>query len=209
MRNALRLAMTACAASMLLALASGPAFANRALGIAPTEAINNGRISLTYNEMMRRATITCELFLSLRYVREVQKAGAGRLNEGIIGLIPGARTAGCREMMNNWTVIFLVNAENPITMRYDAFLGGLPRITGILITALDVGVRIRSANANCLFQGDLPFLTFESEGGPRFDRKTFLANSLPWVEGMPCEAGSSIAIAGTLTIEPPIGVRLL
>ncbi|MGB2711535.1 MAG: hypothetical protein WBC33_08450 [Conexibacter sp.] len=209
MRKLTQLALMACVAFGLLAFAAGTASAERAIEIRPTEVVNMGRIALTYNEEMRRGIITCELTISLRYVRVIQKVWARRLFEGRIGIIPGVRAAGCREMMNNFNVIFLATAENPIAMRYDAFLGTLPLITGLLVTALEVGVRIRSAGANCLFQGDLPFLAFENGGGQSFNRKTFLANNLPWVEGMPCPAGSSIEISGTLTIDPPIGVALL
>jgi hypothetical protein len=202
-------ALGAIAASALLALSAASASAERAIEIRPTEVTNAGRIALTYNEEMRRGVISCEIAISLRYVRVIQKVWARRLFEGRIGIIPGVRTAGCREMMNNFNVIFLATAENPIAMRYDAFLGALPNITGLLITALSVGVRIRSATANCLFQGDLPFLVFEAGGGQSFNRKTFLANNLPWVEGMPCPATSSVEISGTLTIDPPIGATLL
>jgi hypothetical protein len=110
--------------------------------------------------------------------------------------------------MNSWTVIFLVNEENPIPMRYEAFLGALPNITGLLITALNVGVRIISPNANCLYQADLPFLVSEAGGGQRFNRKTFLANTLPWNEGATCPGESTLEISGMLVVEPPMEVVL-
>jgi hypothetical protein len=199
-----RWAITAFAAVAMLTLAAAPAAADRSLGIAPESVTNRGRISATYNDGMRTGIINCNISIVLAYVRSISKAGAGRLPEGRIGTM-SARTGGCREMMTNWTVTFL----NEIDMRYEAFLGTLPRITGLLITGLEVGVRIDSRNANCLFRGDLPFLVFEVGGGQRFNRKTFLANTLPRIGGAECPLGSTLEISGTLEIDPPITVSLL
>jgi len=152
-------------------------------------------------------TINCDVSMTLLYARSIQKVWARRLPEGQIGAIPSARTANCRDMMLGWEVQFLAEAMTPIPMRYDAFLGNLPLITGMLITALRVGVRIRSRVKECLFEGELPFLVFESGGGQRFDRKTFLENRLSYVGGN-CSEGSTIEITGTLTIRQPIAVRL-
>ncbi len=202
--NIRHLLLAACVVSTLLMAASGPAIADRSLGIEPGRVTNTGRISAIYNDGIRTSTINCNISIELSYVRSMPKVWAGRLPEGRIGTM-SARTGGCREMMTNWAVTFL----NEINMRYDAFLGVLPRITGLLITGLEVGVRIDSMNANCLFRGDLPFLVFEFGGGQRFNRKTFLANTLPRIGGMACPSGSTLEIAGTLEIDPPIGVRLL
>lgn len=207
MRNLVRILVAACAAASLLAFASGAAYAHRAIEIRPNGVINTGRISI--NEPLRFATIACEVTVLLNYVREVQKASARRLPEGTIGVITEVRTRNCVDnFMVPWIVTFLVEPRRPIMMRYDAFLGALPNITGLLITALGVGVRLVSRNTNCLFEGDLPFLVFERNGRQRFDEKLFLENRLNFVEGN-CERESFIEIAGTLTIVPPITVTLL
>jgi len=205
----MRVAFATCAIASLLALAASPAAAERGIRIRPNETVaNTGSLSFTYRDGMRTATITCNVMLGLRYVREMRKEFAGRLAEGQIGVITGARTGGCREMMTNWDVIFLINEMNQIPLRYESLLGVLPNITGLLITALNVGVRIRSPQVNCLYQGDLPYLVFEAGGGQRFNRKIFLANALPWVEGMACPNESTLEISGTLEIAPLIEVTL-
>ena len=209
MRTSLRLAVAACGTAVLLALTAGTAAADRSIRIRPNNTVaNTGTLSFTYRDGMRNATITCNVQIGLRYVSEMRKAFAGLLNEGQIGLITGARTGGCRQLMTAWDVIFLITEMNPIPLRYEAFLGGLPLITGLLITALDVGIRIRSPQVNCLYQGDLPYLVFEGGGGQRFDRKIFLANALPWREGMTCPNESTLEVSGTLEIDPPIEVAL-
>lgn len=209
MRTSLRLAAAVCGTAMLLALAAVTAAADRSIRIRPNVTVtNSGTLSFTYRDGIRTATITCNVQLGLRYVSEVRKVYAGRLNEGQIGLITGYRTGGCRQLMTNWDVIFLINEMNQIPLRYEAFLGLLPLITGLLITALNVGIRIRSAQVNCLYQGDLPYLVFEAGGGQRFNRKTFLANALPWREGVTCPNESTLEVSGMLEIDPPMEVAL-
>jgi hypothetical protein len=208
MRTAKRVLAAACVAG-LLAIAAAPATADTGIRIRPNATVrNSGTLSFMYRDAMRTVTITCNVALGLRYVSAMNKAWAGRLPEGQIGNIVSARTGNCRHLMTNWQVIILVNEENPIPMRYESFLGLLPNITGLLITALEVGIRIISPNANCLYQADLPFLVSEAGGGQRFDQKTFLANVLPWNEGMNCPVESTLEVIGTLAVEPPIEVVL-
>ena len=209
MRTGMRAALVACATVCLLAAAAAPAAAETGIRIRPNSTVrNSGTLSFMYRDGMRTATITCNVAIGLRYVSAMNKAFAARLPEGQIGNIVSARTGNCRHLMTNWQVIILVNEENPIPMRYEAFLGVLPNITGLLITALEVGIRIISPNANCLYQADLPFLVREVGGGQRFDQKTFLANVLPWNEGMGCPVESTLEVIGTLAVEPPIEVVL-
>ncbi len=198
---------TALAAASLLALAAGSATASRSLAIAEEGSENIGRIIFTYNDMMRSHRINCELFMTLDYVRVVSKGTAERLTEPI-GKIVRARAANCREGLNGWEITFLLPAEG-IPMRYDAFLGTLPNISGVLITALDVGVHIRRNTVNCLFSGSLPYLAFEEGGGTRFNRKRTLSNRLLRVEGVECPVMSGIELAIGLPISPAIDVRLL
>jgi hypothetical protein len=198
---------TLLAALSLLALAAGPATASRSLAIAEEMPENIGRIIFTYNDMMRSHRINCELFMILNYLRVVSKETAETLTEPI-GAIVRARAANCREGLNSWEITFLVPAEG-FPMRYNGFLGVLPRITGVLITALDVGVRIRRNTVNCLFSGILPFLAFQEGGGTRFDRKRTLSNRLLRVEGMECPVMSGIELTIALPISPAIEVRLL
>lgn len=209
MHTGMRAALAACATVCLLAVAAGPAAAETGIRIRPNETVrNSGTLSFRYRDAMRMATITCNVALGLRYVAAMNKAYAGRLPEGQIGLIVSARTGNCRYLMTSWDVIILVNEENPIPMRYESFLGILPNITGLLITALEFGVRIRSPQVNCLYQANLPFLVREVGGGQRFDQKTFLANVLPWREGVTCPIESTLEVIGTLEVAPAIEVVL-
>lgn len=208
MRKPTRLATTACAALLLLALAVSAASANRAIRIEPGgPAINNGFI--TISEPLRGPVIRCELRLNLEYNRIIQKQFARNLAGGQIGIINGGGTVGCVEGGGlPIAVTILPEPLRPSPMRYDAFLGSLPLITGLLITALRFGVRINNGFLNCLFEGEVPFLIFERAGGQRFDRKRFLPNALPFVEGN-CPPISTIELIGALTIAPPQIVTLL
>jgi hypothetical protein len=197
----------ALAAASLLGLAAGPATANRSLGISEELPENVGRIIFTYNDMMRSNRISCELFMTLDYAEVISKETAGELTEPI-GAIVRARTNNCREGLNNWEVTFLRPVEG-IPMRYESFLGNLPNIAGVLITALEVGVHIRRNTTNCLFRGNVPFLANQEGGGTRFNQKRTLSNRLLRVEGMECPAMSGLELTIALPISPAIDVRLL
>lgn len=209
MHKLMRLVVVACAALLLLAFASGTASANRAIRIEPAgPALNVGAISIT-SPLGGGALIRCELTLELEYVRVIQKQFARNLAGGQIGVINGGRAVECVETGGMpWIVTILAERLRPSPMRYDAFLGSLPLITGILITALNFGIKLSNGPLICLFEGELPFLIFERLGGPRFDRKRLLPNLLTLVEGM-CPIGSTIELRGALNILPPQTVTLL
>ncbi len=209
MNKATRLAITACATFVLLAFASGAALANRAIRIEPGgPALNVGAISIT-SPFGGGALIRCELTLELEYVRFIQKQFARNLAGGQIGVINGGRAVECIETGGMpWIVTILAERLRPSPMRYDAFLGSLPLITGILITALNFGIKLNNGLLACLFEGELPFLIFERLGSQRFDRKRLLPNLLPLVEGM-CPIGSTVELRGGLNILPPQTVTLM
>jgi hypothetical protein len=209
MRKPAGLATMACAALLPLAFAVGTASANRAIRIEPAgPAVNAGFITIT-EPLGGPALIRCELSLELEYVRIIQKQFARNLAGGQIGTINGGAAAACVETGGlPWLVTILAEALRPVPMRYDAFLGILPVITGILITALNFGIKVSNGLTVCLFAGELPFLIFESMNGPNFNRKRLLPNALTLVEGN-CPIGGTIELRGTLTIAPAQRVTLV
>lgn len=202
-----RALMLALASTMLLGLLSGAASALRSLEIRP-----NGEIVaeflISINESAGLTTIECNLRLNGMFINRVPKMtnapmGAERRLEFTI----------CRDNFGrNWTIISLVEPGTPAPVLYNAILGTLPNITGILATAQNVGLRVTSERreTECLFRGNLPFL-ISRLGEPKFNAKTFLTNRLNFVAGRGCGRESWIELEGTLlfTRETALEVNLL
>ena len=204
MRTYTRVAALMLASALLLAFAAGTASAERALEIRPAGPIvAEGPVRI--NEALRIINIECELLLRGMLVPIIQKASAGILPAGQIGRLTGLEFRACIDNTRRpWIVRFL----EPVPVLYNSFLGSLPNITGILMTALNVGIRIMSGETNCLFRGPLPYLIYKSPGELRFNRKKFLENRLTYVEGN-CPEGSWIELEGTLIINPPQEIVLV
>jgi hypothetical protein len=201
MQNRTRLALIAVTTMAALAAFTGAAAADRAIRI------ENGAFTATGTINIREGglggTISCTITLRGRLVTEIRKVNARRLPEGRIGTIDRVETANCRFLMSDWVVTHLT----PIELRYESFTGTLPNITGILVLALRLGLRLDSADGRfrCLYRGDVPFI-FQSGGTPgRLIQKRYLPNTLTQIEGMGtgCVAGAIIELGGTLALGAP------
>jgi hypothetical protein len=197
----MRLGLIAVVTMASLTAFAGVAAADRAIRI------ENGAFTATGTINLREGglggTISCTITLRGRLVTEIRKVDARRLPEGRIGTIDRVETANCRFLGTNWTVTFLT----PIELRYESFTGTLPNITGILVLALRLGVRLDSADGRvrCLYRGDVPFI-FQSEATPgRLIQKRYLPNTLTRIEGTGsgCVAGATIELSGTLALGAP------
>lgn len=195
-----RLAVLACASLALLALASGTASANRGIAILPGGPIfAEGPIRI--NEALRVINIECELHLEGVLRGGVPKIA--RLPEGELGQLTRLEFRECESGRIPWTVTGLVEPGTPSPVLYQSFLGTLPSITGVLMLALGVGIRIRSGETDCLYKGDVPYLIWKSPGESRFNRKTFLPSLLTLFRTIRnCPRESWVEFEGTLIIRP-------
>jgi hypothetical protein len=202
----IRVATFALASALLLAFAVGTASALRGLAIRPGGPIfAEGPVRI--NEALRVVNIECELHLEGVFRGTVPKIN--RLPEGEIGRLTRDEFRECFDnTMRPWIVRSLVEPGTPAPILYNSFLGTLPQITGVLMIALNFGIRIMSGMTNCLFRGPLPFLIWRSPGENLFNRKTFLPNRLLYVEGN-CPRESWIELEGTLIIRPGQEITLI
>jgi hypothetical protein len=97
-------------------------------------------------------------------------------------------------------------------VRYNAFLGTLPRITGVLGTGLsaEVAFFVNPLVTSCLYSGEVKALFFEERGreGP-FNRASFLPEAIPLIAGQPVACPRTMRLAATLAVTPSLRVRLL
>jgi len=207
MRKLRWLALAGCAALTLLAFGPGAASANRGLRIRPGGPIfAEGPIRL--NESLRVINIECELHLEGVLRGGVPKIA--RLPEGELGQLTRLEFRECEAARIPWIVTGLVEPGSPSPVLYQSFLGTLPAITGVLMLALSVGVRIRSGRTDCLYKGDIPYLIWKSPGESLFNRKTFLANRLTLFRTIEnCPRESWIEFEGTMIIRPGQEITLV
>lgn len=137
----------------------------------------------------------------------IEKAFAGRLPEGRIGRINEGATEGCvTNLGGGAAVIILVSQEAPFNLRYDAFLGVLPNITGIRFTKLGFSIRIIEPMilGNCLYRGQVSLLmAFPPVAGPGglFNPESFVTpNALPLAGGGACPG--IVELSGNGSIGP-------
>ena len=200
-----RLALTACAASALLAFAVGTAPANRALGIRPGGPIfAEGPVRL--NESLGVANIECELHLEGVLRGVVQKVPSLPIGEA--GMLTRDEFRECETLRRPVVVEGLVEPGTPAPIVYNSFLGVLPAITGVLMIALNVGVQVTIGESRCLYRGNVPFLLWKSPGEGLFNRKTFLANRLAYVRGN-CMPASWLELEGTMIMRPGQMITLM
>jgi len=190
-----RLAAIAVASACALAVLAMPAGAVRAIQLQP-----GGEIKKTVEEFTIRAwggelTIICELTLTGRLTTApIEKTSAGLLPEGRIGRIEGWEAEGCTTNIGGFAELtVLVEAAAPIQLRYQAFLGGLPNISGIQFRKLGFAFRIVEpvVLGNCLYRGMvgllLSFPPVEGGGGFRYTPERFvIPNAIPRVSPAPC-----------------------
>jgi len=207
-RSYRRLIMAASVAACLLAALAANASATRALGIEPAGPItmmSEGNVTIrvgVFREVICRLGLTGQIT-----AREVAKASARRLVEGRIGQIEGGGAGECTESERGAAeVLVLAERNTPYPLRYDAFLGTLPDISGILVTSLFSGIRITAfMGLRCLYQGELGLLvTFPpSEDGMarRFNRVRFLETTRLRTTDIGCPTEATFR--GELKLMPP------
>jgi hypothetical protein len=207
MRTTSRVVLVTFAVLCSLALAAATASANRAIGLEPAGAITKVSEEFTITAFGGEIRIICRLTLSGILEPVIQKVRA--LPEGRVGQITAGITEGCRNNFGGGAaVIFLVEANRPVNLRFEAFLGNLPNITGILFRKLALPFQVAEAlQGVCLYQGGVGLLiTFppvEEGGGRRFNQERFnLMNMVPLAAGGG-ECSPNVALSGRAKITPP------
>jgi hypothetical protein len=213
MRITMRLVMTALIALSAFAFFAGSAAASRALSITA-----RGLITLASNgawTFKGSPEVICQrvsLLISLR-TEQVAKAAAGRLPEGQIGNVQEGRATECRDSLFGSEVRTIILARKPtpstyFPLRYDAFLGTLPAINGILLTALNGAFSFTNALiGTCLYRGNVGNLIALNGSGQTTENR-YLANRIPKQEGGGgCPASGELIGRGT--ISPVLTIRLI
>jgi hypothetical protein len=199
----------------VLALAAAPAGAHRAIKLEPAGEIGKVVEEFTIVFFGGEVSIICKLTLNGRLFRPIPKAAARLLPEGIMGQIASATTAGCRSNFGGAAeVTVLLEPEAPVNLRYDAFLGPLPEISGIVFTKLGFEFQVVEPMfiGTCLYGGPvrllMAFPPVEDGRGRRFNPENFVVpNRVPRVGGgMLCP--SEVELRGRGRIVPPQGALL-
>ncbi len=211
-----RIIAATAAACCALAIFAGPAAARRAIRIEPAGEITKVVEAFTITAFGGEVSIICNLVLRGRLAPQIQKFAARRLPEGRMGQITAAIAEGCRTNFGGGArAIVLVEEAAPIQLRYDAFLGILPAITGILFTKLNFEFKVDEPVilGNCLYSGNprllLSFPPVEDGRGRRWNDETFVAPGIvPLGAGGP-ECPAEVALSGRGRVTPPQGALLL
>jgi hypothetical protein len=201
-----------CALGTLAASAS----ANRAVWIQPGGEIKKTVEAFTIRAWGGELTITCALTLNGRLTTApIEKAWAGLLPQGRIGRIEGWAAEGC--MTNFGTpaeLTVLVEEGAPVNLRYQAFLGVLPNVTGVLFRKLGFAFQIVEPMilGTCLYRGMVDLLIgfppAEGGGGRRFTPERFVTpNAIPRMSPAPCP--ETVEVSGVGRVTPPQIVQLV
>jgi hypothetical protein len=209
-----RLLVVLGAALCALAVAASPAAAINAIRI-PGGEITKVVPGFTIRAFGGEVRIICNLTLRGRIASVINKAVAGRLPEGRIGQITEATTEVCVTNFGGFAeVTFLAEQNTPISLRYQAFLGMLPAITGILFRKLAFAFRVIEPViiGNCLFRGMVDLLLtlppVEGGGGRFFNPEAFVTpNAIPKTGGALCPEIVEVSGAGRVT--PPQAAVLM
>jgi hypothetical protein len=203
-------AAIAVASVCALAALAAPAGAMRAVWIQPGGEITKTVEAFTIRAWGGELTITCELTLTGRLTTApIEKAWAGLLPEGRIGRIEGGGVAGCRNNLGGVVEVIMLNEPGrPADLRYQAFLGVLPNVTGVLFRKLGFAFRIIEplVLGNCLYRGMVDLLVgfppVEGGGGRRFTPERFITpNAIPRVSPAPCP--ETVEVSGLGRVTPP------
>jgi hypothetical protein len=211
MRHASRAALIACAGLCSLAIVAGSASASRAIRIEPVGEITKVVNEFTITAFGGEVRVRCRLVVRGRLVGQVQKARV--LPAGRFGQITFAEASECRSNLGEARVIILVEANRPVNLRFEAFLGALPNITGILFRKLAFELKVDEAViGNCLFSGDVLLLVrfppLEEGGGRRFTEESFSGpNLVPLAAGFPCP--EVVELSGRGRVTPPLRALLI
>jgi hypothetical protein len=214
MRITMRLVMTALIALSAFAFFAGSAAASRALSITPSR----GLITLASNgawTFRGSPEVICQrvvLLISLR-TEQVLKSAAGTLPAGQIGNVQEGTARECRDSLLGSEVrtVILARKERNLTwfpLRYDAFLGTLPNINGILITALNGAFSFTSELlGTCLYRGVVGNLVALNVNRQTTENRYLPATIFKQEGGTACPPSGELVGRGT--ISPVLTVSLL
>jgi len=211
MRGRSKVLLAVLAAVLALSMATGAATALRSISVNPGGAITAIARALTFTASGQ--SIICEVVLTGEIQRAIPKtAGA------LVGRITAVeiqrrrpetctKTAGLRVITNITAELTL-----PWHIRYQAILGTLPRITGILLIVLRTGflldfTDILARNFRCLYEPDLGVLGEVVAGkvsSLRILRQVLTGRELP---GGRCPEAAELA--GEFRLEPAQELILL
>jgi hypothetical protein len=205
-----RVAAIAIVAVCALALIAVQAGAMTGIQLQPGGAITKRVENFTARFFGGEVTVICRLTLRGRLAQNISKASAGLLPEGRIGRIENAATAGC---MTNFggaaEMTILVEPGTPFNLRYDAFLGALPNITGIRFTKLGFSIKIFEPVVleSCLYRGQVSLLMsfppVEGPAGGRFNPESFVTpNALPLFAAGEGNCPATVELSGAGGIGP-------
>lgn len=203
-------AAIAVAALCAMAAFAAPASAVRAIQLQPGGEIKKTVEAFTIRAWGGELTIICRLTLRGRLTTApIEKASAGLLPEGRIGVIDGWAAEECATNIGGPAELrVLVEPGTPVNLRYQAFLGALPNITGIQFRKLAFAFRIVEPMVlgACLYRGMvdllLSFPPVEGGGGFRYTAERFVTpNAIPRMSPAPCPETVELSGAGRVT--PP------
>lgn len=210
-----RSAAVAVGALCALALSTSTALAVRGIRLQPAGEITKTVEAFTIRAWGGELTITCKLTLTGRLATFILKAAAGRLPGGRMGQIEGWAVEGCRTNFGGAAeVTLLLEPAAPVNLRYQAFLGALPEITGIRFRKLAFELRVVEPVllGTCLFSGMvdllLGFPPVIEAGGRKFTPESFVTpNAIPKTGGILCP--ESVEVSGAGRVLPPQGALLV
>jgi hypothetical protein len=203
-------AAIAVASVCALAALAAPAGAVRAIQLVPGGEIKKTVEAFTVRAWGGELTIICALTLRGRLTTApIEKVSAGLLPEGRMGQIEGWTVEGCRTNIGGPAELrVLVEPGAPVNLRYQAFLGALPNVTGIQFRKLGFAFRIVEPMilGACLYRGMvdllLSFPPVEGGGGFRYTSERFVVpNAIPRMSPLPCPETVEVSGAGRVT--PP------
>ena len=211
MRTISRLALAMCVALCSLALLAPGATATRGIRLDFVGEITKVVEGFTITAFGGEVRIRCRLIMRGRFGPQIEKVRV--LPAGRFGQIIFAEASECRSNLGGARVIMLVEQERPLNLRYDAFLGFLPQITGILYRKLRFEFKVVEAVVGeCLFSGPvgllIAFPPVEDGAGRRFNQESFnVPNRIPLAAGMICP--ESVEVSGAGRITPPLRAFLV
>lgn len=211
-----RLTLGATVVLCSLALVAGAATANRALRVEPAGPITKVVEEFTVRAFGGEVQIRCRLTVRGNIAAIINKASARRLPEGRIGQITAAIAEGCRTNFGGPAILtVLVEPNRPFDLRYEAFLGGLPNITGLLISKLRFEFKIEAPPVlgSCLYSGQvgllIAFPPVAEERGRVFNNESFnTPNAIPFLVGEAL-CPPVVEVSGRGRLMPPQRLTLL
>ena len=197
-----RACATIVATLCALTLLGGVAAASRGLQFEPGGSITKVTSDFRITQTLR--SITCHVTFSGTLTREViLKSSQGRLPGANVGQISRTTVEECREQGG---LPVAVRIPTPVELRYEGFLGALPNISGLLFAKLSFAIEV----ASCLYTGNPGLLIAfpaEESGGTRFNRESWLPNTLTLLRGERCNLNAEVG--GTGQVTPAQRLRLV